>query len=244
MKILITNDDGISARGIKLLTESALKFGEVFVVAPMTQQSAVSQGITVHSPISIEEFDYMAGTRAWTVGGKPADCVKVAFEYLHLKPDLVLSGVNDGPNLGTDILYSGTVAAASEAVVFKVPSAAISTDFGAFEIVERELDDVLAYLIANDLPQPGILLNVNFPLNTYEKSRGFKFTRQGHRIFSAKYRHEEGLFWQEGNWVDMDNEADTDVDACENGFISISPLGIDRTDQSILDSWQKRGVDQ
>lgn len=240
MKILVTNDDGINARGIKILTEAAMNFGEVYVVAPKTQQSAVSQGITIHNPISIEEYDYITGTRAWTVGGKPADCVKVAMEYLHLKPDLVLSGVNDGPNLGTDILYSGTVAAASEAAVFKIPAVAISTDFGAFDIVEREISDVLSFLIVNDIPAPGTLVNVNFPVNAFNSSLGFKFTKQGERFFSAKYRHDEGMYWQEGNWVRSENDVDSDVKACENGYISVSPLGIDRTDSDVLNSWKSK----
>ena len=105
MNILIVNDDGIDARGIELLVKAAKPYGRLFVVAPKDQQSAVSQGITIHEPLqSDEEVDKFPDVQAWSISGKPADCVKVAIEYLRLDIDLVLSGINDGPNLGTDIL--------------------------------------------------------------------------------------------------------------------------------------------
>lgn len=230
MNILIVNDDGIHARGIDLLVQSAAPYGKIYVVAPKTQQSAVSQGITIHEPLQIdEEPEAFPGHSAWSISGKPADCVKVALEYLRLDIDLVLSGINDGPNLGTDILYSGTVAGATEASIFQIPSIAFSTDFGSWEIAEREIDPVLEYIMQADVLEPGVILNVNFQLQSHRESKGIRWTRQGRRIFSAKFRHDNGSYWQEGNWVETNNKHDSDVAAVTNGYISITPLGIDRT---------------
>ncbi len=242
MNILITNDDGIKARGISYLVEAAKAFGRVYLVAPKSQQSAVSQGITIHEPLQIdkEEGLFEGVKSAYSISGKPADCIKVALEYLRFDIDLVLSGVNDGPNLGTDILYSGTVAAASEASVFNIPAIAFSTDFGHFDLVERELHRTLKYSLDQGLAKKGLIVNINFPLNPHEKSKGIKITSQGRRIFNAKFRHEEGKYWQEGNWVYVKNGDNTDVVAVTQGYTSITPLGIDRTNHSIMDEWIKK----
>ncbi|NLY72476.1 MAG: 5'/3'-nucleotidase SurE [Tissierellia bacterium] len=242
MNILITNDDGIGAKGIGHLIRTARKFGQVYVVAPKTQQSAVSQGITIHEPLQIDNEDglFEGVTACYSISGKPADCIKVALEYLRFDIDLVLSGVNDGPNLGTDILYSGTVAAASEAAVFNIPAIAFSTDFDHFELVDKELEKTLDYILDQDLAKKGIIVNVNFPLINYSKSKGIKITKQGRRIFNAKFRHEEGKYWQEGTWAYVKNGHDSDVTAVSQGYISISPLAIDRTNQEIFESWTKK----
>lgn len=241
MNILVTNDDGIQSKGIALLIEAARAFGEVYVVAPSSQQSAVSQGLTIHEPLQIEQMDHLfADTTSYAISGKPADCIKVALEYLRFPIDMVFSGVNDGPNLGTDILYSGTVAAASEASIFNIPSVAFSTDFGCFSIVEDELRSTISYVFEHQLPTSGRIVNVNFPLNKYRRSKGYRLTTQGMRIFSAKFRHDEGKYWQEGDWVDVHNEKNTDVTAVTEGYISITPLGTDRTDRKLLELWNER----
>lgn len=242
MNILVTNDDGIHARGIAHLIEVTKEFGNVYVVAPKTQQSAISQGITIHEPLQIdkEEGLFTEVTSAYSISGKPADCIKVALEYLRFDIDLVLSGVNDGPNLGTDILYSGTVAAASEASVFNIPAIAFSTDFGHFDMVEKELHRTLEYILEEELARSGLIINVNFPLNPHEASKGIRITRQGKRIYNAKFRHEEGKYWQEGAWVYVKNGQDSDVVAVTDGFTSITPLGIDRTSRKEFDLWTKK----
>lgn len=240
MNILIVNDDGINAKGIEILVSSAKKFGNVFVVAPKTQQSAVSQGITIHEPLEIDEVKgKFENVQSWAISGKPADCIKVAIEYLRLDVDLCISGINDGPNLGTDILYSGTVAGASEAAVFNIPSIAMSTDFGSFTIAEREVDKVLEYIINNEIAVKGIITNVNFPAHNHEKSKGIKITRQGNRLFSTVFRHDQGKYWQEGEWLKSENQDDTDVHAFENGFISITPLSLDRTNHEYVKELRK-----
>ncbi len=113
MNILIVNDDSINSYGIRLLADRARKYGDVYVVAPHTEQSAIGHGITIHDPMKLhEQDDFMEGVKAWSLEGKPADCVKFALYGLNLKIDVVLSGVNNGPNMGTDIIYSGTLAGA------------------------------------------------------------------------------------------------------------------------------------
>lgn len=242
MNILITNDDGIRAKGIKPLIDIAKKFGNVYVVAPKTEQSAISQGITIHEPLEIdkEEALFEGVVSSYSISGKPADCIKVALEYLRFDIDLVLSGVNNGPNLGNDILYSGTVAAASEAAVFNIPAIAFSTDFGHFDILETELPRTLEYILKEKLARSGVIVNVNFPLNPHETSKGIKITHQGKRIFNAKFRHEEGKYWQEGSWGYIENGVDSDVTAVTEGYTSITPLGIDRTFWKEFDLWTKK----
>lgn len=236
MNILVTNDDGIQARGIRILAEVAKKFGNVVVVAPKDQQSAVGQGITVHEPLAIEkDYTVFKDLTSYHVTGKPADTVKVALEYLNLDIDLVLSGVNNGPNLGTDILYSGTVGGASEAAIYNLPSIAFSTDFGCFEIVERELEGILRHILDEKLTREGIILNVNFPHNSYDQSKGICFTKQGRHIHSAKFRHDNGKYWNEAEYREVDNDSNTDVVAFKNGFVSITPLWIQRTATDYLE---------
>ncbi len=242
MNILVTNDDGIGAKGIAYLVAAAQKFGTVYVVAPKTQQSAVSQGLTIHEPIAIaEEAGVFEGVKAWSVSAKPADCIKVAMEFLKLPIDLVLSGVNDGPNLGTDILYSGTVAACSEACVFRLPSIAFSTDFGKFEIVQAELEKTLGYVLAQKLPDPGVVVNVNFPLAPHSSSKGYRVTKQGERLFAGEYRHDNGRYWSEGRWrTDSVNGPDSDVTAVTEGYTSITPIGINRTAEDFYTRWHRQ----
>lgn len=238
-KILITNDDGIEAEGIKILTGIAQEFGDVVVVAPKTEQSAMSQGITVHTPITIAKLeDGFYGVDAYTITGKPADCVKVAMDHLNFTPDFVFSGINNGPNLGTDVLYSGTVGAALEAVVYGIPAAAFSCARGDFSVAQTELREVMSFLFRKNLWQKEAVLNVNFPIHGEKTSNGIRMTRQGQRFIKAEYRFEEDKYWQLGRLVHQVNEPDTDVRACEEGFISITPLGIDRTRFDLLEKWR------
>lgn len=244
MNILISNDDGIGAKGIGYLIKAAQKFGKVYVVAPKSQQSAVGQGITIHEPLQIDREDglFQGLEACYSISGKPADCIKVALNYLRFDIDLVLAGVNDGPNLGTDILYSGTVAAAMEAAVFKIPSIAFSTDFDHFNLVDRELEKTLAYILDNKLHEKWGIVNVNFPLINHKASKGIRITRQGKRIFNARYRHDEGKYWQEGSLANIKNGADSDVTAASEGYISLTPLGIDRTSLEHFEKWTKKDL--
>ncbi len=241
MNILVVNDDGIEAYGLKLLAEKVKRFGNVYVVAPETEQSAIGHGITIHDPMKlIERKDFSANIKAWSLDGKPADCVKFAIYGLGLKIDIVLSGVNNGPNLGTDIIYSGTLAGASEAVILGYPAVAFSTDFGHFEVVEKELDCILDKLVNTDIPDKENVINVNFPSGSFKSSKGIKVTEQGHRPFSHEYEPEGDMFWARGTWKDFKNEPDTDVDAYENGYISITPIQINRTNYGYMEFLRKQ----
>ena len=240
-KILITNDDGIEAEGIRLLVTIARAYGDILVVAPKTEQSAMSQGITVHTPISIARLeDEYYGSDAWTITGKPADCVKVAMDHLKFKPDFVFSGINNGPNLGTDVLYSGTVGAALEGVVYGIPAAAFSCPRGDFSVAKTQLQQVLDYIFEYDLWATDAVLNVNFPIHGGTTAHGIRLTKQGHRFIAAEYRQEEDNYWQLGRLVQQVNEPDSDVTACEEGYISITPLGIDRTRYDRLEQWRSK----
>ncbi len=231
MNILIVNDDGIAAKGLKVLVETAKEFGKVHVIAPSTQQSATSHGITVHEPLEIiEDNIYFKDIFSYHISGKPADCVKVAKDHFKLGIDLVLSGVNNGPNLGTDINYSGTVAGAIEGGILGIPSIAISTDVKSFDIVKNELSDVLNIIIKKEILKLSPILNINFPSSEYNKSKGLKITKQGITIFDAYFRHDNGKYWSEGKWIKSEsiNEKDSDVIAFYNGYISITPLSVNR----------------
>ncbi len=230
MKILLTNDDGIQSEGLRILADACLELGhEVFVVAPSFQQSAVSQGITVHNPFKItQNHDNFSDVFCYHVDGKPADTVKVAIEFLNLKPDLVISGVNNGPNLGTDILYSGTVGAATEASIYSIPAIAISTDFHNFEMARNELKSLLAFIIKEKMYKAGLVLNINFPAKAFKKSKGIVIARQGVRFFAASFRQEEDKHWFEGEFVDVENAEDSDVFKFYQGYTTITPIDLDR----------------
>lgn len=235
MNILIVNDDSINSHGIKLLAKTAKRFGEVYVVAPHTEQSAISHGITIHNPMRLHErAEFMEGVKAWSLEGKPADCVKFALYGLHLEVDLVLSGVNNGPNMGTDIIYSGTMAAASEAIILGIPAIAVSTDFLYYDIVEKELDCVLEKLIKTEILNTENVINVNFPCKDFKESKGIRITEQGLRPFLHEFELDGDEYWARGTWDTVKNGPKTDVYAFENGYISLTPIQINRTNYEYI----------
>jgi len=235
MNLLIVNDDGINAYGIKLLAEKACRFGNVHVVAPHTEQSAIGHGITIHDPMKLHEKEsFMKGVRAWSLEGKPADCVKFALYGLNLDIDVVLSGVNNGPNLGTDIIYSGTLAGASEAISLGLPAIAVSTDFSYYDIVEEELDCVLEKLLHLDVLNTENVINVNFPSKEFSESEGIRITEQGLRPFLHEFELEGDVYWARGTWDKIKNGPETDVYAYEHGYISLTPIQINRTNYDYM----------
>ena len=174
MRILVVNDDGIKAPGIKRLVQMAAGLGEVWVVAPAAQCSAMSHRITVRGDLEVKPYDFPAtGVTAYSVGGTPADCVKVALGCLMTeKPDIVFSGINAGYNVGRDILYSGTIGAAMEALCWGVPAIAFSVaEKDECEVLNTYLEPVAKELISKTLPQNEIW-NVNFPGCTLEEYKG------------------------------------------------------------------------
>jgi 5'-nucleotidase len=240
-RILITNDDGIHAEGLKVLERSLAAVGEVTVVAPDREMSASSQSLSVNVPLRVYPFD----ERHYAVTGTPADAVILSlYRILPAKPDLVVSGINPGGNLGENILYSGTVAAAMEAAVHGVPSFAISLasrkyrDFSAAESFAAQL---AAKVLAEGLPA-GVTLNVNVPRG---EVRGVRITRQSQKI-SQNLVHEKNdprgrpYYWLDETARLEDAEPESDYAAIFHHEISITPLQVDRTHQpgfSYLAPW-------
>jgi len=246
MKILISNDDGILARGLGLLAEACATVGQVTVVAPDREQSGTSHSLTLHRPLRATR----RSDGAYQVDGTPTDCVLLALGALMPdKPDFVISGVNHGPNMGEDVLYSGTVAAAMEGLAAGIPSVAIS--YGSFDLehldshragLQRLLRDVLA------VPQfpKDTLLNVNLPAVPGDQVKGVKVTHLGSRVFHeeiARMKDPWGrdIYWIGGGHVTWTGGAESDFQAVQDGYISLTPLHVDMTNYELMDevrSWR------
>jgi 5'-nucleotidase len=249
MRLLITNDDGILANGIECLIAAAEPLGEVTVVAPDREQSATSHSLTLHHPVR----PVRRGERRWQVDGTPTDCVMLALEALMPeRPDFVLSGINHGQNMGEDVLYSGTVAAAMEGLALGVPSIAISfaggdlrTDVSRLREQVAVLTPVLKHLTSlPDFPRD-TLFNVNLPPVSAEEVKGIKLTRLGRRVYSqsvAPMKDPWGrqIFWIGGGEITWTGEPDSDFRAIQDGYISVTPLHLDLTHFDVLqgaDRW-------
>ena len=237
MKILLTNDDGIGAKGINVLANWAKRLGEVTVIAPKSEQSGKSHGINIHSEIEIKEVDFPGAARAFAVDSTPADCVRFALLGLGEKFDLVLSGINCGLNIGTDIVYSGTVGAIFEAAAEGVPAVAISTQPDYLDGVESHLDRVCDFFRKHNLLSYSSLYNVNIPKDGKE----ILFTRQGGRYYNDKFEKTgEETYRQRGYSVHHDKkDFFIDTDATLNGYISVTPITLDRTDYNVLSEISK-----
>ena len=224
MRILVTSDDGIKSEGLKHLVEFAKELGEVLIVAPKVEQSAKSQAINVRTGFSVEKIDYN-GIEAYCVDSTPADCVRFAIYYLKYDFDLLMSGINRGYNSGEDILYSGTVAAATEGALVGKNSLAISTSHKTFE-GKKYLKEAIDYIIENKLLEKHNFWNINLPID----SKGIQVTKQGCTNFDTYFEKRGDLFYQMGDpHFDLEKDFDSDTKAIWDGYISISPLTIDRT---------------
>lgn len=242
MRVMLANDDGIFAPGITYLQEAFQPISEfVYVTAPDRERSATGHSITVHRPLRVRPAQIPhENVRGWVVDGTPADCVKLGLDsLLDKKPDVLIAGINDGPNLGTDVLYSGTVSAAIEGLINGVPSIAVSLSTWRdedYENATRFTLKLVPYLLANPLP-PGTLLNVNVPPRGI---KGVKITRLCTMCYSdAVHRRADPrgreYFWMAGNPHSPDTEnIDTDIGAVKRGYISITPLQIDLTNYRIM----------
>lgn len=233
MKILITNDDGIESKGLLLLAKKAVSFGDVTVIAPKTEQSGKSQSINIHSPFEVKKVNLIDGVTAYCADSTPADCVRFAKLGLGIKYDIVLSGINNGLNIGIDMVYSGTVGAVFEAYAEGIPAVALSTTPGAFEAAAAQLDDVIAFFCEHRLVSYSPLYNVNIP----PQSKGIRMTRQGGRYYNDRFVEEEkDIYRQHGYSVHEDKkDFSIDTDAALNGYISITPITLDRTNYAALE---------
>ena len=233
MKILVCNDDGIKADGIRLLANWARKLGEVTVSAPKVQQSAKSHAISIHDgPIEIHQVPYIDGVTAYEVGSTPVDSVRFATLGLNQHYDLVLSGVNRGFNMGEDILYSGTVANVFEAALRGCKGIAFSTDPTTFAEAEKWLDKIWDYFVKHDLFAVNNIFNVNIPL----EAKGIKWTKQGGAYFTDEFiKIDDTHFSQEGYSVyKYGTDLTLDTDAVMNGYVSVSPMSTRRDNTEVF----------
>lgn len=237
--ILVCNDDGITAPGIKALIEVAKEFGDVAVVAPDSPQSGMGHAITIGEPLRIHKQDLGEGiVAAYACSGTPVDCVKLACgEILDQKPDLLVSGINHGPNFSISVVYSGTMSAAMEGAIEGIPSIGFSlTDFrydADFEPSKEVARVVIARALSNPMPE-GTLLNVNIPNLRFEQLKGFKVTRQsiGRWVEEFDKRvdpHGQEYYWLTGVFNEYDEGEDTDTWALRNGYVSVCPVEFDLT---------------
>ena len=241
MNILISNDDGIFADGIIALAKEISKIANVYVVAPDSQRSATGHSITIHNPIMVKEVNIGDNIKAYSISGTPADCVKLGIEGLfkNINFDLVLSGINNGPNLGTDVIYSGTVSAAIEGFILNKPSIAVS--YNEFEVkreVYTEAAKHVVTIIENIKEKLDLLndciLNVNIP-NT--KVKGSKITKLGERKYDNVIEERispfgQRYFWIGGNVKELNQDEESDITCVNNGYISITPVNIEMTNMN------------
>ena len=238
MRILITNDDGIQAEGLKILMEKAKKYGDVMVAAPLYEQSAKSHSICVRRGIKITESDCFLGIKTYVVDSTPADCIRYAAYGRHEEFDLVFSGINCGFNLGDDIFYSGTVAGASEGALVGKKAIAFSSHWQGYEGAIAYFDTVMDYIFAHKLLEQANVLNVNFP----REVEGIKIAKQGYTHYDSHFVQANGEYFQKGKpHFDLEKEKlDSDVWAVNHNYIAITPLTIDRTDMAAYQEMIKK----
>ncbi len=252
MRILVTNDDGIYAPGLRALRSELQELGEVAVVAPATEQSAVGHSITLLTPLVIQEvFDERDRPLGWAVEGKPADCVKLALtELLPEKPDLLVSGINAGSNAGINVLYSGTVAAAIEGAFFGIPSIAVSLEYTKPVHLNFPRAAVLGRRVIERIlrqhPEPGMLFNVNIPSLEKGEPKGVRVVPQGLLRYRESYDRRSDprgrvYFWITPDIQNAPHAPDTDMTGLAEQYITITPLKFDLTDIRLLE--RMRGWD-
>jgi 5'-nucleotidase len=241
LRILCSNDDGIAAEGLALLVEVCGKLGEVTCVAPDREQSATSHSLTLARPLR----PVRRGERTWQVDGTPTDSVLLGLGALAgARPDFVVSGINHGHNMGEDVLYSGTVAAAMEGLAFGIPGVAVSfagTEHALIRTYGEVLERLLRQLLVPERFPADTLLNVNLPPRPAAEVRGVRVTTLGKRIYSeslTKMKDPWGrdIWWIGGGQLSWSGREDSDFQAVEDGFISVTPLHVDITNYRLLET--------
>ncbi|MBE7706880.1 MAG: 5'/3'-nucleotidase SurE [Cyanobacteria bacterium SIG30] len=247
MNILISNDDGIAASGIKALISVLSKNHNVYVIAPDRERSAAGHSLTLHTPLRVEELESKFGAkRVWITTGTPGDCVKIGISAIleaNEKPDIVISGINHGPNLGTDILYSGTVSCAMEGAMMGVPSIAVSLasmmpSDEDFVTTAKFIDKLLPRLENFNFPKKTIL-NVNTPALDENDIAGVEITKLGTKMFTDAYEKRidprgKVYYWMAGELTKEHEEDGTDISALRANRISITPITFEMTHKSII----------
>lgn len=248
MRFLLTNDDGIYAQGLAAIKQELEKIGDVVVIAPVTEQSAVGHAITISDPLKVIPIHRAGEFYGWGITGSPADCVKLGIScVMEQGPDVVVSGINKGENVGINVLYSGTVSAATEALILGYTGIALSVDnflnpdYRAASVFGSRLAQALA---RRGKPLP-CALNVNCPSSVLEEVRGVRITRQGDSRIVDEFTKRESprgtvYYWQGGLTRMVDEAEDTDAVCLKNRMISVTPihyrLGMQRIDDDVLTS--------
>ena len=243
--ILVTNDDGYHAPGIRALTEVALEFGRVLEIAPNKPQSGMGHAITINSTLRIDKMPLDGDYEGYECSGTPVDCVKMALDViLDETPDLVISGINHGSNASINVIYSGTMSAALEGYIEGVPSIGFSLlDHSVdadFEPTKHYVREVLAMVLSQ--PKTNFCLNVNIPKLPLEMIQGMKFCRQAHAKWQEEFDKRkdpsgQDYYWLTGHFVPFEeHKEDTDLYALQNGYVSIVPVSYDFTNYSTLDT--------
>jgi 5'-nucleotidase len=247
--ILITNDDGITAPGIRNLVEAVKGLGDIVVVAPDKPQSGMGHAITIGVPLRLYRVeDMFEGVEAWHTSGTPVDCVKLAVDkILHRKPDICLSGINHGANHSINVIYSGTMSAAMEASIESIPSIGFSlldyrmeADFTAAKYYVRK---IVESLLKTKMDKH-LLLNVNFPIVPLEEIKGIKICKQAYAKYDEDFAerldpHGKKYYWLTGEFVNFDKGNDTDVWALQNNYISVVPVQFDLTNYELKKQLEK-----
>jgi 5'-nucleotidase len=247
--ILIVNDDGIHAPGIRALVEAVKDLGKVVVVAPDKGQSGMGHAITINQPLRLTQIKIFDGIEAWQCSGTPVDCVKLAVDkVLHGKPDICLSGINHGANHSINVIYSGTMSAAMEASIESIPSIgfslldySIEADFAtAKQFVRAITMKVLATKIDKHL-----LLNVNIPAVPEKLIKGIKICRQAYAKYEEEFQERNDpfnkkYFWLTGKFLNFDKGKDTDVWALKNNYVSVVPVQFDLTNYTMKQKLEEK----
>ncbi len=249
MKILLTNDDGVFSKGIEALYMVLSVEHEVTVVAPETEQSAVGHAITWLDPLRVNMVNRNGHYFGHALKGTPADCVKIAVsELMDSPPEIVVSGINLGANVGVNVIYSGTVSAATEAAVLGIPAIAVSIDSfapasfgGATEFIPK-----LVAMVGKEGLPPGVCLNVNVPNLPAEKIRGVRVTKQGKLKLVEKYDRRMDprnhvYYWLKNESIQQDQDPEADSCALASGYISVTPIHHDLTNYQMLDRLREWG---
>jgi 5'-nucleotidase len=249
--ILITNDDGITAPGIRNLVEAVKDLGKVVVVAPDKPQSGMGHAITIGQPLRMHKVDLFGKTEAWQTTGTPVDCVKLAVDkVLHRKPDLCLSGINHGANHSINVIYSGTMSAAMEASIESIPSIGFSlldysveADFTASRFYIKKIVSA----ILKQKMDKHLLLNVNIPAIPQELIKGIKICKQAYAKYKEEFDerrdpHGKQYYWLTGEFINFDKGKDTDVWALKNNYISMVPVQFDLTNYTLKQQLEKKNL--
>lgn len=245
--ILISNDDGVHAPGIQALTDALIEIGDCYVVAPLEEQSGASHAITIRHPVRAKIVNYYSGETkvpAFAVGGTPVDCVKLGVDQLlPRQPDIVVSGINQGPNAAINTIYSGTVSAALEGAILGISSVAFSLmawQGGDFYASQKYIQRIVQRVLEHPLPE-GTLLNVNLPDLPENELKGILVTRQAESRWQESFVERidpmnNPYYWIAGEFVNLDKGDNTDLHALNEGWISVTPIRPDLTAHDLINS--------